>query len=250
MQDKKRYIKAVGVFLIVSLFLLGIWSLFELGDREQYGSDRMNSATENNNLEDDQSENINEETIADPETTPEDDTLGSFETEEDPIDFTEDTTTAEQPVPVFTTLPESCDQSQQSTFDDFEKQQLSYAQLVQSFTGEWTGCVYTPWDRGDGTLMTINLYQDGSYSIENISSAAEPALYYGVNDNSEHKKISISDVQDNGLGSGEIQLTFLSDNFTNSSFYDLEVDGNRARFSFLHRNDYGPIELLLVRKNQ
>lgn len=130
-----------------------------------------------------------------------------------------------------------------------------YEEVQREILGEWTGCVFTPeiWN-GPGrqdVLMTINFKDNGTYEVQNLQDNSIAVLYAGDNLDNPEKTYKLFDVQDNGKVSGEIMITGGNGfNTTTSNFFDMELTGNRLRFSFLHRNQYGPIELRLVRSVQ
>ncbi len=147
-----------------------------------------------------------------------------------------------------TVAPDACSATFLDSFDAVQYPVQKFTELKDAMIGTWQGCVSTPWE--DPTLVQLSFKTDGTYTsklLDTSKSKFGSALYYGTDDNHPSKQYEIYDVQDNGLASGDINIYFDSGSTTTSLFYDLKSSGNHLEFSFLHRNQYGPLEVQLTK---
>ena len=123
----------------------------------------------------------------------------------------------------------------------------SYGELTAGIVGTWHGCVSTPW-----TAMyevTFAFDADGTYSAhtgEELDGVRMIALYYGSDDDAPLKKYAITDLQDSGLGIGEIDIYF-DTGTVRDSLRNVRLMGDKLEFEMFHDNRYGPLTFRLAR---
>jgi hypothetical protein len=111
--------------------------------------------------------------------------------------------------------------------------------------GEWTGTATNPWTSPYQVLFTFDSYSHYSARSSGVSTSA---LYYGTDADSPLKHYSVDDMQSNGNARGTIDIFFdpntVQDKLDNIA---LSADLNRLKFSFMHFDQYGPLQYDLVR---
>jgi hypothetical protein len=118
-------------------------------------------------------------------------------------------------------------------------------------TGHWAGCVVTPWVAPYWVWITLG--EDGSYSARsqtNQAGPAQPAFYYGSDEDSPEKRYELNDFQDSLKGVGQIDIWFNKGNTNRGELRNIKLMGDQLEFEFFHRGEYGPLtyRLFLVER--
>jgi hypothetical protein len=124
----------------------------------------------------------------------------------------------------------------------------SYEELRVGILDAWHGCVSTPWTPMYEVFITFNA--DGTYSAhtgEELDGVRMIALYYGTDDDSPLKKYAITDLQDSGLGIGEIDIFIFGKNTVRDSLRNVRLMGDKLEFEMFHQDRYGPLTFRLSR---
>lgn len=123
----------------------------------------------------------------------------------------------------------------------------TYEELKVGILDAWRGCVSTPWTPTYEVTFIFNA--DGTYSAtthEELDGMRMTALYYGTDEDSPLKKYAITDLQDSGLGIGEIDIYF-GTGTVRDSLRNIRLMGDRLEFEMFHQNRYGPLTFQLSR---
>jgi hypothetical protein len=119
--------------------------------------------------------------------------------------------------------------------------------------GTWTGIATTPWVPPYQVTFTFDNYTH--YSARSLQGT-QPALYYGIDDNSLAKLYEIQTLLANGDAIGTIDIVFSTSQLPGQATRDLlegvhlSVDGTRLQFYYLHvlsDGVYGPMQYDLQR---
>jgi hypothetical protein len=119
------------------------------------------------------------------------------------------------------------------------------AELEAGMARTWGGCVTTPWI--DPYPVIVTFRADGTYSARTLADGefAEPAFYYGTDDDSPQKLYAVNDLQDSLKGVGQIDIVFWEDNINRGDLRNITLMGRQLEFEFFHRGQYGPVEFRL-----
>lgn len=122
-------------------------------------------------------------------------------------------------------------------------------ELADGMVGTWEGCVETPWV--PTYYVTMVFRADGTYSSEStetLDGRAMVALYAGSDADSPAKKYAIVDLQESGLGVGEIDIIFEPDTPSGyqGELQNIRLMGDQLGFDFFN-GSYGPMVFQLLR---
>jgi hypothetical protein len=127
----------------------------------------------------------------------------------------------------------------------WEQQQL--ARLRRGIVGRWTGVQTNRWASACPNTLTF----DGSTYTGHSPNESCSVFYWGVNDDSPHKKYVLDDVKPGGEGTGHLMLVFFAAGDTGKQAgiqnLVLSEDTNQLTFEILY-NNYGPIFFTLKRE--
>jgi hypothetical protein len=143
-------------------------------------------------------------------------------------------------------VPTDCDSFQ---FDETPSTSENLGDLELSLIGEWRGCVTTPWV--PKYLISMTFKDDGTYSSKLLKASVNPgsALYYGTDNDAPEKTYTITNFHED-IGAGNLVIYFDSGTTVTEGLSRVKIMGNKLSFSFHHFNQYGPLQLELVRVNQ
>jgi hypothetical protein len=127
----------------------------------------------------------------------------------------------------------------------------SFAELRAGMTGDWAGCVTTPWVAPYWVWITLR--DDGTYGARSQTNQAgppQPAFYYGSDEESPEKRYELNDFQDSLKGVGQIDIWFNKGNTNRGELRNIKLMGDQLEFEFFHRGEYGPLtyRLFLVER--
>ena len=117
----------------------------------------------------------------------------------------------------------------------------------EKLPGHYVGTVTTPWIPPYEIAMIFRA--DGSYSAYTTDSSDTPAFYNGMDADDPGKIWSLEDVRADGNAIGKIIVVFdmgstVADEIESMRF---DPDFKELRFSLVHLNQYGPIDVSLRR---
>lgn len=113
--------------------------------------------------------------------------------------------------------------------------------------GHYVGTVTTPWIPPYEIAMIFRA--DGSYTAYTTDTSGSPALYNGMDADDSGKVWSLEDVTADGNAVGKITIVFdggttVADEIESMRF---DPDFKELRFSLVHLNQFGPMEVALRR---
>lgn len=137
---------------------------------------------------------------------------------------------------------------------DSYQETLNIEDYNNALIGEWIGHSDSPWV-GNYTI-SLEISENGHYSAQSLSGYKYPygdevwypAFYYGTDEDSDNKVITLDNINANHEATGEITIYFDPDSRTDELRHvRFSNDLNHLTFEFWHLYQYGPVYYHLTR---